>query len=115
MYNEVMYKNKHGFTHIRFILIMVVVVVIVGVGIFVVKKNHIFIPAAEHTGNELAGSNCSGSGPVTLSVSPMKAEDISSIIPYGEMTFEHVTPIDHQYFTPANWDSRRDAYEVRAP
>jgi hypothetical protein len=45
----------------------------------------------------------------------MKAEDIGSIVPYGEMTFEHVTPIDHQYFTPASFDSPRDSYEVRAP
>ena len=107
--------NKHGFTRPWFIVIGVIVVLIVGAGIFFVSKNHLFGSAAEKAGSELAGSNCSGSGPVTLRVSPMKAEDISSIIPYGWMVNQHVTPIDHQYFAPLNWDSPRDSYDVRAP
>src|SRR5437773_6768911 len=37
------------------------------------------------------------------------------IIPYGWMVNQHVTPIDHEYFAPLNWDSPRDSYEVRAP
>jgi hypothetical protein len=120
----VMTKHEHGFTHILAVLVVVVVVVIVGVGILVSKKSHVSIAgvikstsgsAAEKAGSNLAGGNCSGSGPVTLSVSPMKAEDISSIVPYGLMVSEHVTPIDHQYFAPLSYDSPRDAYEVRAP
>ncbi len=116
--------RQAGFAPIFIVIPVLVVFVIIGVGIFVNKKNHSsfdsstksqFGSTAEKGGSNLAGSNCSGTGPVTLSVSPMKVEDIGSIIPYGEMTFEHVTPIDHQYFTPANWDSPRDAYEVRAP
>jgi len=110
-------SNRKGFAALLVVIpvLILVAVVIVGVGIFVGKKTHISGSASEKVGSQLAGNNCSGSGPVTLSVSPMKAEDISSIIPYGEMTFEHVTPIDHQYFTPASWDSPRDSYEVRAP
>jgi len=110
-----MNKNEHGFTNILFSLLVVVVVAIVAVGILVGKKTHTSGSITQKTGSELAGSNCLGSGPVALTVSPMKAEDISSIIPYGEMTFEHVTPIDHQYFAPASFDSPRDSYEVRAP
>jgi len=104
----------HGFARIKFILIIVITVAIIGAGMFVSKKTHTFEPVAERAGSDLAGSNCSGTGPVTLSVSPMKPEDVSSIIPYGWMTNQHVTPIDHQYFAPASWDSPRDAYEVRA-
>ncbi len=110
-----MQKNSYGFTPILLVLIIIIVVVAVGLGIFVVKKTHIFESAAQRAGSELAGGNCSGSGPVALSVSPMKAEDISSIIPMGWMVFQHVTPIDHEYFAPLNWDSPRDSYEVRAP
>jgi hypothetical protein len=110
-----MQKNNHGFTPILLVLIVIVVAALVGLGIFVVKKTHIFESAEVKVGSELAGSNCSESGPVTLTVSPMKAEDISSIIPYGWMVNQHVTPIDHQYFTPINWDSPRDSYEGRAP
>lgn len=105
--------NAHGVR--RTIIILAVVVLAVGAGMFIVGKTHIFGSAAERAGSELAGSNCSGTGPVTLSVSPMKAEDISSIIPYGLMVNQHVTPIDHQYFAPLSYDSPRDAYEVRAP
>src|SRR5256885_14678637 len=95
---------QKGFTAMFVIIpiVILVIVVIAGVSIFVSKRNHTSLDgftknpmgsAAEKVGSNLAGSDCSGSGPVTLSVSPMKAEDISSIIPYGEMTFEHVTPI----------------------
>lgn len=119
-----MRKTEHGFAHILLVLAVVVVAAIVGVGIFVSKSNHgslngviksVSGSAAEKAGSSLAGNNCSGSGPVTLSVSPMKAEDVSSIIPYGLMVNQHVTPIDHQYFAPLSYDSPRDSYEVRAP
>ncbi len=108
--------NQKGFAAIVIIpVIILIIATIVGTDIFVAKKNYTFGPTAEKAGSELAGSNCTGSGPVTLSVSPMKSEDISMIIPYGWMVNQHVTPIDHQYFAPANWDSPRDSYEVRAP
>ena len=96
------------------IIIFLILIPVVTGSYFLNKKSHIFGPTAQKAGGEISGGNCSGTGPVTLSVSPMKAEDISSIIPYGWMTGPHVTPIDHQYFAPANWDSPRDAYEVRA-
>jgi len=118
-----MRKDQSGFAHILILLILVIAV-IGAVGVFVGQKSHISISgltkgafgsAAEKAGSELAGGKCSGTGSVSLSVSPMKAEDISSIIPYGMMIFQHVTPIDHQYFAPLSYDSPRDAYEVRAP
>lgn len=107
--------NQKGFAVIFISILLVVLVVVAIAGIFFAKKTHIFGSAAERAGSELAGGNCSGSGPITLSVSPMKAEDISSIIPMGWMINQHVTPIDHLYFAPLNWDLPRDSYEVRAP
>ncbi|MEK7113058.1 MAG: hypothetical protein AAB875_07150 [Patescibacteria group bacterium] len=62
----------------------------------------------------LSNGHCSGEGTGTLSISPMRPEDFASLIPYGLMVGDHVTPIDHQYFTPADYNSPRDSYEVYA-
>jgi len=70
-------------------------------------------PAIEK-GYELSHGACEGRGSVTLSTSPMEESDFSYVIPYGLMVGAHVTPIDHMYFVPAEWDSLRDAYTVRA-
>lgn len=69
---------------------------------------------AEKAGQILSGGQCEGTGFKKLSSPPMKMEDFEIIIPYGLMIDSHVTPIDHQYFSPADYDSPRDAYEVRA-
>ncbi|QQG49663.1 MAG: hypothetical protein HZB70_02595 [Candidatus Berkelbacteria bacterium] len=66
-------------------------------------------------GQSLSNNHCEGEGvPYKLSASPMKMEDFTHIIPYGLMVGGHVTPIDHQYFSPADYKSPIDAYEVRA-
>jgi len=66
-------------------------------------------------GKRLSNNGCEGEGvPYKLSVSPMKPDEFSIIVPYGLMTGGHVTPIDHQYFSPADYKSLPDAYEVRA-
>jgi len=44
----------------------------------------------------------------------MREEDFGVIIPYGLMIGAHVTPIDHQYFSPTDFQSARDAYPVYA-
>lgn len=69
---------------------------------------------AVKAGKNLSNNKCEGEGPVTLTVSPMKSEDIAMIIPYGLMIGGHVTPIDHQYFSPAIFHSPQNTYEVRA-
>ncbi|MCA9375325.1 hypothetical protein KC622_03270, partial [Candidatus Dojkabacteria bacterium] len=69
---------------------------------------------ATKAGKLLSNGRCSGEGSVILSVSPMKPEDFGILLPYGLMVGGHVTPIDHQYFTPIERNSPRDAYEVRA-
>ena len=66
-------------------------------------------------GKQLSGNHCEGSGSgAKLSVSPMKPADFSHIEPYGLMIGGHVTPVDHQYYSPAVFNSPKDTYEVRA-
>ncbi|KKW05394.1 MAG: hypothetical protein UY40_C0021G0003 [candidate division CPR1 bacterium GW2011_GWC1_49_13] len=45
---------------------------------------------------------------------PMDLADFSIIIPYGLMIGGHVTPIDHQYYSPMVFNSPRDTYPVYA-
>lgn len=66
-------------------------------------------------GEQLSASHCQGEGiPYKLSVSPMKVADFNHIEPYGLMIGDHVTPIDHQYFSPTIFHSPKDTYEVYA-
>lgn len=66
-------------------------------------------------GKLLANGQCEGEGvPYKLSEPPMDPEDFSIVVPYGLMVGGHVTPIDHQYFSPISYQSEPDAYEVRA-
>lgn len=110
-----MYKNSRGFIHVVLVLIIIVAIIVIGIGKFANKKSHTFRSLVGKSESGLASSNCKGSGPITLSVLPMHPEDVGSIIPYGSMVSQHVTPIDHQYLTPVSWDSPRDAYDVLSP
>ncbi len=70
--------------------------------------------AAVSAGKKLSNGNCEGEGEVQLTHLPMDEEDFLVLIPYGLMIGGHVTPIDHMYFSPAQYNSPRDAYEVYA-
>lgn len=70
---------------------------------------------AMKAGQELSHGKCEGEGPVELTALPMNKEDFAILIPYGLVTSGHVTPIDHQYFSPTIFNSPRDTYEVYAP
>jgi len=69
---------------------------------------------ALRAGRELAGDKCSGEGPGTLTRLPMDPEDFAIILPYGLVIGGHVTPIDHQYYSPTVFTSPRDTYPVYA-
>lgn len=62
----------------------------------------------------LTNGHCTGTDRPKLSVSPMRPEDFGILVPYGLVVGNHVTPIDHQYFSPRDRSSALDAYEVRA-
>lgn len=81
--------------------------------------------AAVKAGKKLSSNLCQGGGvpynseavessAYKLSVSPMRAEDFTHIEPYGIMIGDHVTPIDHQYFSPTIFKSPKDTYPVFA-
>lgn len=65
-------------------------------------------------GKSLSGGKCSGTQKLTFTHLPMKESDFSIVVPYGLVVGYHVTPIDHQYFSPASYNSPRDAYPVYA-
>lgn len=69
---------------------------------------------AVNAGRNLSNGKCSGQGPVALTALPMKLADFAMIIPYGLMIDGHVTPIDHQYFSPTVFNSAPDTYPVYA-
>jgi len=69
---------------------------------------------AVQAGKLLSNNKCSGEGSVELTKSAMNPDDFGIIIPYGLMVGGHVTPIDHQYFTPKDQQSPRDSYDVMA-
>lgn len=58
---------------------------------------------------------CSGRETVRFGAPPMRLEDIGLIQPMGLMIGEHVTPIDHQYYAPKDWNTPEDRYDVFAP
>jgi len=72
------------------------------------------LSAAVKAGQQLSNNQCKGTGPGVLTHSPMDPEDFSLIIPYGATIGGHVTPIDHQYFSPQDYRSPVDTYEVYA-
>ncbi len=69
---------------------------------------------AEKDGKQLSNGQCQGKEKRKLGTLPMRMEDFVFILPYGLMVGDHVTPIDHQYFSPTVFNSPRDTYEVRA-
>ncbi len=72
------------------------------------------IDPALQAGQELSSGKCNGSGAGKLTVPAMNPADFSILIPYGLVVGGHVTPIDHQYWAPANYNSPLNAYPVFA-
>src|SRR3989344_5271720 len=70
--------------------------------------------AAIKAGKQLTYNACSGSGPRELTRLPMEESDYAMILPYGLTVGGHVTPIDHQFFSPTVFNSPRDTYPVYA-
>lgn len=65
-------------------------------------------------GKKLSGNKCQGTDKLTFTHLPMNQTDFGFLIPYGDVIGGHVTPIDHEYFTPAKYNSARDSYPVYA-
>ncbi|MEO5841069.1 MAG: hypothetical protein ABIQ73_22015 [Acidimicrobiales bacterium] len=65
-------------------------------------------------GNTLGNGQCSGTGDVPLTHSPMNIADVRTIQPMGLMIGNHVTPVDHQYNYQVNERAPKDTYPVYA-
>src|SRR3990172_7617510 len=78
------------------------------------KKNNQTDSEAVKQGKLLSNDNCTGEDKPKLTALPMKYDDFKMIIPYGLVIGGHVTPIDHQYFSPTVFQSPRDKYGVYA-
>lgn len=117
------------------IITILVVIVILGAGVFVFTTNkhnektfQLSVTTNESgeyvntdstdpalaAGKQLSNNHCTGDEKPLLTNAPMRQEDYTLIIPYGLMVGGHVTPIDHQYFNPADYNSGPDAYPVYA-
>lgn len=122
-----MSKNQKGFHHVFLVLFVVILAGIGFAGNKVIQKNKSNQPTsslinsnkspedkATLAGKNLSSNKCSGTGDATFTSLPMKTTDFGFLIPYGDVIGGHVTPIDHQYFTPAVYNSPRDSYPVYA-
>lgn len=121
-----MLKNQKGIAHLGLFLVVLVLGTVGFVGWKVFEKNRAGNPAeflnvtdpsedqATAAGKYLSSGKCQGKGKLTFTHLPMRPQDFSILIPYGLVVDDHVTPIDHQYFAPADYKSPRDAYPVYA-
>ncbi len=123
-------RNELGFHHIVLLLFILVLAAAGLVGWRVIGKQNNsqegFGTSKILTGNDsaqdkaikagkfLSNNKCDGTGKLTFTHLPMRPQDFSILIPYGLVVGDHVTPIDHQYFSPADYKSPRDAYPVYA-
>ncbi|MDO8660529.1 MAG: hypothetical protein Q7K43_01445 [Candidatus Woesearchaeota archaeon] len=72
------------------------------------------IPTQRTLAQEWSSGRCEGSGAVNLS-SPINPEQLELIAPYGLMIDAHVTPIDHQYWSPKGEFMNAPPTQVLAP
>jgi hypothetical protein len=119
-------RNELGFHHVVLLLFTLVLTAVGFVGWKVYKTQNNQPPSkiitsnlsaeekAIKAGEYLTNNKCEGTGKLIFTHLPMKKEDFSTLIPYGLVVGDHVTPIDHQYFSPADFNSPRDAYPVYA-
>ncbi|MBI4033448.1 hypothetical protein HY379_00435 [Candidatus Saccharibacteria bacterium] len=120
-------SGQEGFHHIGLLLLVVVLLAVglVGTRVFknssrdntpsrIINSNEPAATKAVKAGQMLSRGKCQGTEKLTFTHLPMRPQDFSILIPYGLVVGDHVTPIDHQYFAPADYKSRRDAYPVYA-
>lgn len=109
--------NHKGFAPI---LVLLVLGVLATVGFLAFSNHHTekFSPpnfqGDSSLSSQLSGGKCQGTGTKEFGSPPMNLSDIGSIIPLGLMTEGHVTPIDHIYFSPKEFNGPRDEYPVLA-
>ncbi len=122
---------KHKISRKQIIIFAVVILLVAAIGLFALTRNKETNdkpdPSQQAAKDEAAlkaklaagGSvdewkiQCSGSGPVAMTHTPMDVKDVSLIHPIGLLAAAHVTPIDHLYFY-SKGTTQRDANPVYA-
>lgn len=133
-------RNQKGFAHFLLLLLILVVLSVMGFAAYKVAQRNraksypVNYSAPANTSNSsrvgtesanstdpiakgkfLADGHCSGSGSKMLTHALMDPKNIDDIQPMGLMVGGHVTPVDHEYYTPAGGqNSPPDAYPVYA-
>lgn len=69
---------------------------------------------ADRAGLQLSLNHCTGTDKPKFTHLSMDPQDVAFILPYGLMVGGHVTPVDHQYFSPIIFDSKPGTYNVYA-
>ena len=69
---------------------------------------------ADLAGLMMSNQKCIGSDKPKFTHLPMDPKDVAFILPYGLMVGGHVTPVDHQYFSPIVFNSKTSTYNVYA-
>lgn len=110
-------------------VIIIITILVIGVGVWFVVNSRgeqevssstsdnsvvTSLSIADRAGRELSAGRCTGAEKAQLTHLPMDEADFSMIIPYGYMIGAHVTPIDHQYFSPTDFNSKINTYPVYA-
>lgn len=72
------------------------------------------LSAADRAGKKMSNNHCTGTAQTKLTHLPMDPADFAFILPYGLMVGGHVTPVDHQYFSPTVFNSKTGTYNVYA-
>jgi len=65
-------------------------------------------------GKALVNGLCSGAGTTSLTHAPMDVANIAVIEPMGNMVYDHVIPVDHEYYYGANPNAPANSYPVYA-
>src|SRR5581483_8079623 len=121
-------KSQSGIAHLGLFLLIVIIAVVGFAGWKVYSSNKsskttnqssvsTATPSGQsalEAGEQLSNNYCKGSGTTTFTHLPMDANDFNILIPYGLTVGGHVTPIDHQYFSPTIFNSSKDKYPVYA-
>lgn len=116
------------------IVIIIVVIVVLGAGFYAFQnksnlsnyqqknadKGNQQSQPAENQPSSLTETNtrygargCTGKGTVNFTSPPRKIQDIEMILPLGMMSSEHITPTDHQYYYPHNWNPNPGPDDIR--
>ncbi len=99
--------SSEGITKVQALIALIAIISSVTVGYFAALPSAPTTPTYRKNG-------CTGTGNVKFGSPPMKIDDIGLIVPMGAMIGGHVTPIDHQYYQPADFKSLPDTYDVMA-